>query len=149
MPISWSAMMTRPELIVSDAKAAIELFVAVAREWRKAGLLRERQAWSAACQDRKRTMLRRGDFDEMPIKPQRVYHEMNRAFGRDTCYVSVIGLSQIAGAQFSRRLPPTQLDQCGGRPVLWDGRCPQHSACARPIRTARSWHCRAITIFSS
>jgi tartronate-semialdehyde synthase len=25
---------------------------------------------------------------------------MSRAFGRDTCYVSVIGLSQIAGAQF-------------------------------------------------
>jgi tartronate-semialdehyde synthase len=45
-------------------------------------------------------MLRRSDFDDVPIKTQRVYHEMNRAFGRDTCYVSVIGLSQIAGAQF-------------------------------------------------
>src|SRR5215475_3932686 len=86
--------------IVSDAKAALELFVAVAREWRKTGRLRERQAWPSACHDRKRTMLRRSDFDDVPIKPQRVYHEMNRAFGRDTCYVSVIGLSQIAGGQF-------------------------------------------------
>jgi len=85
---------------VGAGRYALELFVAVAREWRKTGLLRERQAWPAARQDRKRTMLRRSDFDEMPIKPQRVYHEMNRAFGRDTCYVSVIGLSQIAGAQF-------------------------------------------------
>ena len=86
--------------IVSDAKAALELFVTVAKEWRKAGKLRERQAWPAACQDRKRTMLRKSHFDDMPIKPQRVYEEMNKTFGRDTCYVSVIGLSQIAGAQF-------------------------------------------------
>src|SRR3954468_19654183 len=86
--------------IVSDARAALELFVTVAREWRKAGKLRERQAWPAACQDRKRTMLRKSHFDDMPIKPQRVYEEMSKAFGRDTCYISVIGLSQIAGAQF-------------------------------------------------
>ena len=91
----------KPDLgIVSDAKAALELFVAVAKEWRKAGKLRERQAWAAECQDRKRTMLRKTHFDNVPIKPQRVYEEMNKAFGRDTCYVSVIGLSQIAGAQF-------------------------------------------------
>ncbi|HMM89642.1 thiamine pyrophosphate-dependent enzyme, partial [Bradyrhizobium sp.] len=90
-----------PDLgIVSDAKAALELFVTVAKEWRKAGRLKERQAWPAACQDRKRTMLRKSHYDDMPIKPQRVYEEMTKAFGRDTCYVSVIGLSQIAGAQF-------------------------------------------------
>src|SRR2546430_7728770 len=80
-----------PDLgIVSDAKAALELFVTVAKEWRKAGKLRERQAWPASCQDRKRTMLRRSQFDDMPIKPQRVYEEMSKAFDRDTCFVSVI-----------------------------------------------------------
>src|SRR6201999_312451 len=90
-----------PDLgIVSDAKAALELFVSIAREWRKSGGLRDRQAWPAACRDRKRSMLRKSHFDNIPIKPQRVYEEMNKAFGRDTCYVSVIGLSQIAGAQF-------------------------------------------------
>jgi tartronate-semialdehyde synthase len=90
-----------PDLgIVSDARAALELFVTVAKEWRKAGKLKERQAWPAECQDRKRTMLRKSHFDDIPIKPQRVYEEMSKAFGRDTCYVSVIGLSQIAGAQF-------------------------------------------------
>src|SRR5271167_267490 len=86
--------------IVSDAKAALELFVTVAKEWRASGKLRKRQAWPAECQDRKRSMLRKSHFDNVPIKPQRVYEEMSRAFGRDTCYVSVIGLSQIAGAQF-------------------------------------------------
>ncbi|MHC2735200.1 tartronate-semialdehyde synthase [Bradyrhizobium liaoningense] len=90
-----------PDLgIVSDAKAALELFVAVAREWRRSGRLRERQAWPASCRDRKKTMLRKSHFDNVPIKPQRVYEEMNKAFGRDTTYVTVIGLSQIAGAQF-------------------------------------------------
>src|ERR1700749_1153910 len=72
-----------PDLgIVSDAKLALELFLEVAKEWRKAGKIKERQAWPAACQDRKRTMLRKSLFDEVPIKPQRVYAEMPKAFSR-------------------------------------------------------------------
>src|ERR1700748_1285715 len=64
-----------PELrIASDAKAALELFVAVANEWKRSGRLRRRQAWPASCLDRKRTMLRKTLFDDIPIKPQRVYH---------------------------------------------------------------------------
>ena len=50
--------------------------------------------------DRKKTMLRKTHFEDALTKPQRVYEEMNTAFGRDTCYVSTIGLSQIAGGQF-------------------------------------------------
>jgi len=45
-------------------------------------------------------MLRRTHFEEAPIKPQRVYEEMNRVFGKNTRYISTIGLSQIAAAQF-------------------------------------------------
>jgi tartronate-semialdehyde synthase len=106
--------------IVSDAKAALELFITVAREWRKAGKLRERQAWPASCQDRKRTMLRKSHFDDMPIKPQRVYQEMNKSFGRDTCYVTVIGLSQIAGAQFLRVYNPRNWINAGqAGPLGW------------------------------
>ena len=110
-----------PDLgIVSDAKAALELFITVAREWRKAGKLRERQAWPASCQDRKRTMLRKSHFDDMPIKPQRVYEEMNKTFGRDTCYVTVIGLSQIAGAQFLRVYNPRNWINAGqAGPLGW------------------------------
>ena len=106
--------------IVSDAKAALELFITVAREWRKAGKLRERQAWPASCQDRKRTMLRKSHFDDMPIKPQRVYQEMNKSFGRDTCYVTAIGLSQIAGAQFLRVYNPRNWINAGqAGPLGW------------------------------
>jgi tartronate-semialdehyde synthase len=85
--------------IVSDAKAALELFVIAARERKEAGRLKDRSRWAQACQHRKRTLLRRTNFDVTPIKPQRVYQEMNRAFGRDVRYVSTIGLSQIQAAQ--------------------------------------------------
>ena len=44
-------------------------------------------------------MLRRTHFDQAPLKPQRVYEEMCRAFGPETRYVTTIGLSQIAAAQ--------------------------------------------------
>jgi tartronate-semialdehyde synthase len=86
--------------IVSDAGAALGLFVEVAKERREAGRLRDFDAWVQECAKRKQSMLRRTHFDDVPVKPQRVYEEMNTAFGRDTRYVSTIGLSQIAGGQF-------------------------------------------------
>ncbi len=44
-----------PDLgIVSDAKAALELFVEVAREMKAAGTLKDRAAWAGGCRDRKR-----------------------------------------------------------------------------------------------
>src|SRR6202035_4763657 len=82
--------------IVSDAKAALELFVDAAAQQRAAGGLADRTAWADSCRHRKRTLHRRTDFDNVPIKPQRVYQEMNKAFGPDTRYVTTIGLSQIA-----------------------------------------------------
>ena len=110
-----------PDLgIVSDAGAALALFVEVAREWKAAGKLRDRSDWVAACQARKRSMLRKSDFDNVPIKPQRVYQEMNRAFGQDVCYVSTIGLSQIAGAQFLHVYKPRHWINCGqAGPLGW------------------------------
>lgn len=110
-----------PDLgIVSDAKAALELFVAVAKEWKAAGKLKDRGAWAAECQERKRTMQRRTHFDNVPVKPQRVYEEMNRVFGRDTCYVSTIGLSQIAAAQFLHVFHALNWINCGqAGPLGW------------------------------
>ena len=106
--------------IVSDAGAALQLFVEVAREWKSAGKLKDRSAWVKECQERKRTLLRRTHFDNVPIKPQRVYEEMNKAFGRDTCYVSTIGLSQIAAAQFLHVYQPRHWINCGqAGPLGW------------------------------
>src|SRR5215213_9574708 len=78
--------------IVSDAKAALELFVDVVRERRDAGDLPDYGVWLKDCQQRKHTLQRRTHFDNVPMKPQRVYEEMNRAFDRNTRYVSTIGL---------------------------------------------------------
>jgi tartronate-semialdehyde synthase len=110
-----------PDLgIVSDAGAALKLFVEVAKEWKAAGKLKDRRSWVAQCQERKRTMLRKTHFDNAPIKPQRVYEEMNRAFGRDTCYVTTIGLSQIAAAQFLHVYEPRNWINCGqAGPLGW------------------------------
>jgi tartronate-semialdehyde synthase len=110
-----------PDLgIVSDAKAALDLFVAVAREWKGEGRLRDRSDWVAECQHRKDSMLRKSHFDQVPLKPQRVYQEMNEAFGRDTCYVTTIGNSQIAGAQFLRVYGSRNWINCGqAGPLGW------------------------------
>ncbi|UEM06992.1 glyoxylate carboligase (plasmid) [Skermanella rosea] len=106
--------------IVSDAGAALDLFVEVAKEMKAAGKLKDRSAWAAECLTRKRTMHRRTDYDNVPIKPQRVYQEMNQAFGEDTCYISTIGLSQIAGAQFLHVYKPRHWINCGqAGPLGW------------------------------
>jgi tartronate-semialdehyde synthase len=106
--------------IVSDAGAALELFVEAARERRAAGRLPDRSAWTASCAERKRTMQRRTHFEDVPIKPQRVYEEMNRAFGREVRYVSTIGLSQIAAAQFLHVYHPRHWVNCGqAGPLGW------------------------------
>src|SRR4029450_13096563 len=49
--------------IVSDAKAALELFVQVANAWKAAGRLKDRSEWVAQCNERKRTMLRKTNFE--------------------------------------------------------------------------------------
>ncbi|WP_186768194.1 glyoxylate carboligase [Streptomyces qinzhouensis] len=106
--------------IVSDAGAALELFVELAREHRDAGTLPDRSAWAASARRRKATLQRRTHFDEVPIKPQRVYEEMNRAFGPETRYVTTIGLSQIAGAQLLHVYRPRHWINCGqAGPLGW------------------------------
>jgi tartronate-semialdehyde synthase len=110
-----------PDLgIVSDAKAALAMFIEVAREWKAQGKLRDLSAWSGECLHRKENMLRKSHFDQVPLKPQRVYQEMNDEFDRDTCYVTTIGNSQIAGAQFLKVYNPRNWINCGqAGPLGW------------------------------
>ncbi|MGY4535215.1 tartronate-semialdehyde synthase [Pseudomonas sp. TE3786] len=110
-----------PDLgIVSDAGAALDMFISVAKEWKAAGKLKSRTAWLESCHQRKRTLQRKTHFENVPVKPQRVYEEMNEAFGKDTCYVSTIGLSQIAGAQFLHVYKPRHWINCGqAGPLGW------------------------------
>ncbi|MEU2894437.1 glyoxylate carboligase [Streptomyces sp. NPDC001273] len=106
--------------IASDARAALELFVDMAEELKARGELPDRSAWAAAAQEKRATLQRRTHFDDIPIKPQRVYQEMNRAFGPGTRYVSAIGLSQIAGAQMLHVHRPRHWINCGqAGPLGW------------------------------
>ena len=96
------------------------MFLQVAREMKAAGKLADRTDWGAACLHRKRHMLRKTHFDQVPLKPQRVYQEMNEILDRDTTYVSTIGLSQIAGAQFLHVYQPRHWINCGqAGPLGW------------------------------
>ena len=110
-----------PDLgIVSDAKAALEMFIDVAEERQLAGTLPGRGDWAIQCQQRKLTMHRKTHFNDVPIKPQRVFEEMNRAFGADVRYVTTIGLSQIAAAQFLHVYAPRNWINAGqAGPLGW------------------------------
>ncbi|MCF7547642.1 glyoxylate carboligase [Pseudonocardia sp. WMMC193] len=102
--------------ITSDAGAFLRTAVEAARE----RTLPDRSAWVRECVERKGTLQRRTHFDDVPIKPHRVYEEMNKAFGPDTRYVSTIGLSQIAGAQFLHVQRPRHWINCGqAGPLGW------------------------------
>lgn len=112
-----------PDLgIASDAGAAIDAILEVVRARKAAGQLPDYSAWADECTARKSTGHRKTNFDNIPIKPQRVYQEMNAAFGQDTTYVSTIGLSQIAGAQMLHVYGPRRWINAGqAGPLGWTG----------------------------
>ena len=111
-----------PDLgIVADAKYALEEFVAVARARKQAGKIVSRKQWIDEVQERKFTMQRRTDFDNVPIKPQRVFQEINNVFGDDACFVTAIGLYQIASGQFQKVNKPRNYIVCGqAGPLGWE-----------------------------
>jgi tartronate-semialdehyde synthase len=122
--------------VVSDAGAALEQLVIIARERKAAGKLKDYSDWAARCAERKTLMHRKTHYTETPIKPLRVYEEMNKAFGRDTIYVSTIGLSQIAGAQFLHIYGPRQWINCGqAGPLGWTIPAALGVVAADPTRT--------------
>lgn len=106
--------------ITSDAGAALDGLLELARERLTAGTLPDYSDWAAECAERTETLHRKTHFDNIPIKPQRVYEEMNQAFDRDTVYVSTIGLSQIAAAQFLHVFGPRKwINAAQAGPLGW------------------------------
>ncbi|MBA8795225.1 tartronate-semialdehyde synthase [Friedmanniella endophytica] len=119
--------------IVSDAGYALDALLHTARARRERLALPDFGVWAKECQARKATLQRKTHFDNVPIKPQRVYEEMNRAFGRDVVYVSTIGLSQIAGAQLLHVYGPRHWINCGqAGPLGWTLPAALGVATARP-----------------
>ncbi|MCU1643218.1 MAG: gcl, partial [Nocardia sp.] len=106
--------------ITSDAGAALQVFIEVAQEMAALGTLTDRTDWAGQVRARKQVGQRKTHFDAVPLKPQRVWEEMNKAFDRDTRYVSTIGLSQIQAAQLLHVYKPRHWINAGqAGPLGW------------------------------
>ncbi|MGN7862084.1 glyoxylate carboligase [Microbacterium sp. 22303] len=106
--------------VVSDAGAFIDALLEVARE--RVAELPDYNGWAQECRDRKARLQRKTNFDNVPMKPHRVYQEMLTAFDRDTTFVTTIGLSQIAGAQLLHVYGPRKWINAGqAGPLGWTG----------------------------
>jgi tartronate-semialdehyde synthase len=122
--------------VVSDAGAALDALLVEAHRRKEAVELPDFAVWAKDCAQRKASLQRKTHFDNVPIKPQRVYEEMNRAFDRDSVYVSTIGLSQIAGAQLLHVYQPRHWINCGqAGPLGWTMPAALGVATARPDKT--------------
>ena len=108
-----------PDLgMVSDAKLALEAFLGVARDMTPA---RDTGPWTERVLELKGSLLRKTDFDDVPVKPQRVYKEINEFFDRDTVFLTAIGLYQIFGGQFQKTYKPRHYICCGqAGPLGWE-----------------------------
>jgi tartronate-semialdehyde synthase len=108
--------------VVSDAGLFLDAILEVARERQAAGALPSYLGWAEDCRIRKATLQRKTNFDDVPMKPHRVYQEMVLAFPRETTYVTTIGLSQIAGAQLLHVYGPrTWINAGQAGPLGWTG----------------------------
>lgn len=64
---------------------------------------------------------RKTDYNDIPIKPQRVFKETNEFFHEDTIFVTCIGLNQIWSGQLQKISKPRHYLDCGGAgPLGWD-----------------------------
>ena len=106
----------QPEIgIVSDAKEAIEAML------EEAG--RQKACWAPAERVKnlpaeKEKLARKTDFDSKPIKPQKIFNEMNKAFGDDTIFTTGCGLVQIWSGQFQEINKPMRYLPSGGAGTL-------------------------------
>src|SRR6201991_3918063 len=80
-----------------------------------------RPEWTARNAELKETLTRRTDFEDSPVKPPRVYGELNEYFDEDTVFVTAIGLYQIWSGQFQRTYKPRHYLCCGqAGPLGWE-----------------------------
>ncbi len=108
-----------PDLaVISDAKLALEAMRQTAGEMTDE---REPDAWVERVDELRSTLLRKMDFDDSPVKPQRAFMEMNEFFDGDEIIVTAIGLYQIFSGQFQKTYRPRHYLCCGqAGPLGWE-----------------------------
>ncbi|MGW0522719.1 glyoxylate carboligase [Crossiella sp. NPDC003009] len=123
-----------PDLgIVGHARPALAALAYHAKE-----LTRPRTPgeWPKRIGELRETLPRRDDFDDVPIKPPRVYRELNEFYPPDTTFVTAIGLYQIWSGQFQRTYLPRRYLVCGqAGPLGWEIPAAIGVKCAYPERT--------------
>lgn len=121
-----------PELgIWADAKLTLRTML---DEIRNRGL-NHKPLWTEIPTVR-REMERSTGFDNIPIKPQRAFQEINAAFDPDTVFVTSIGLHQIWSGQLQRIAKPRHHLTCGGAGTLgWDLPASVGAKVARPEKS--------------
>jgi len=122
-----------PDLgIVGHARPAL---AALAKEAQAQVAGRRADDWVHRVGELRATLPRRDDFDDVPIKPPRVYRELNAHFGPDTAFVTAIGLYQIWSGQFQQTFRPRHYLVCGqAGPLGWEVSAAMGVKCAFPDR---------------
>jgi tartronate-semialdehyde synthase len=108
-----------PDLaVVSDARLALQAMLETARTMTSA---RQPSGWVERVSELRSTLLRKMDFDDSPVKPQRAFKEMNEFFDEDAIVVTAIGLYQIFSGQFQKTYKPRHYICCGqAGPLGWE-----------------------------
>jgi len=108
-----------PDLgIVADARLTLEALLAAAK--RRVGT-RAANDWAQRVPAERERLARKMDHDDVPIKPGRVFREINDFFDRDTIFVTAIGLYQIWSGQFQEVYAPRKYLICGqAGPLGWE-----------------------------
>jgi tartronate-semialdehyde synthase len=104
--------------IVGDSKLVMAAMIDVAQQVTKQ---RQADARVKAIPGLRKELARKLDFGGTPIKPQRVYKEINEFFDADTVFTTCIGLNQIWANQFLEIDKPNHFLLAGGAgPLGWD-----------------------------
>ena len=141
-PTSASSPTPRPRSSCSSQVAT--------RDARPPASCRTAATGSSDCRERKRTMQRKTHFDDVPIKPQRVYEEMNKVFGaRHLLRHAPSACRRSPAAQFLHVYEPRHWINCGqAGPLGWTMPAALGVRGGRPDAHDRR-RCRATTTSSS
>ena len=106
----------KPDIgILSDARLAIS---ALTQEIKKTTAPREASQRVKSLPELRKTMKRKTFYDNVPIKPQRVYYEINQCFDENTMFTTGCGLTQIWSGQFQEVSVPRKYLPSGGAGTL-------------------------------
>ena len=101
--------------IVSDAKLALQALIDTAKDIVPK---REPSDWVKNIPKIRKELARKMDFNNIPIKPQRVFKESNEFFTEDTIFTTGCGLVQIWSGQFQEISKPRHYLPSGGAGTL-------------------------------